>query len=942
MAQGNDWYVSSSYTGAISNGSTAHPFKTLAAVSSAAVSGDGIYLQRGDVFYGTLQLGANNIKITSYGEPEKPNPKISGLTTLDSADFVPSTPLPNNFVWKCPLASKPTVVILNGELLEIGRNPDPESSPSGYYTYPTWGTDATGKFIRASTEGQLSTTAKQVVIRTNPSSIETKPVQNIDINNLKIYYQPTTGFNQANYAFDPTNNFGYYFQDDRNSLSRNGEWYYDETEQFLYVFFQNLVPKTLQVSTVDILCNLPKGGSNIHITGIDFEGARRMGINVGDTSYNGENGNIHITSCNFSYIGVRGIRCRFVRDLYVKDCHFSNCLSGGIQFYTFLFRRAQPNAQVIGCTFNNIAPWPGMAYNTDMGDNNAICTYVSTNCRIIGNKFTDVGKAAIYWQGDDVEIKENNIQRAMKTYADFGAIYTWTDGAFGPFENRTIENNLVYDCPGNIAGTPGTSILSNGIYLDGNTMNVLVKNNTVFNMPNAGILANNPQNITLQDNTLYNNRYGIRFSHLRDWLHNQNISLLVKHNNIYSARGQMNTGLLPNNNKLASALSFVADTASWQSQDLLNSQFLDNAYGFTNPLPFNLELYDGAANQSDNNIGLEKWKQIANEQETRTFPARAHFMPNGQGYAIAEGATPSIFYTSPTDFSGWIPTTGTTAIPTPINGELKVELTPAVNAWAQVRKPFPGLSLYANRKYVFSYKVRAESGNSVCRSWARIAGGNPVPTSDNYRPFTDNETSVEYLIEPTSAMLSPIFIIEIARSGGTVYISDIKIEDFATGDITVSNAADFVHFAYNPQWNGTYSSPSLPVAATWYEDGFGYTAIDNADLAPYQSLILFKSPLVNARPSRVTPPLLFNSKPANSIKAYPNPASNFVTVTGLQATGEWRTASITDSEGKTIMTKQIPKGIANFKIPVTLLPRGLYFICLTGSNKRHSLQFIKD
>jgi len=912
--------------------------------------GDKVFLKRGDVFYGTLAPKDDNIHIADYTDDNFPTPpKISGF--IDIWQFS----LHQGNIYKCFLATRPKVIAMNGNLLELGRTPNIEAPNGGYYTYNNPGGTDINLYIQAESAGQIDHLAKEVVIRTNNFTIEAKPI--IQFDGDKIYYGATTGFNGANNSFAPQHGYGYYFQNGINTLDRHGEWFYDEDQHTLYVYFEGPL-QTIQVSNIDVLCDFKKY-SNMKISNIDFEGANRMGIDMGNNSDLGENFNISIENCRFSYMGVRAIHGRHVRQLNIQECSFSNCLSGGVQFYTFFYSGWQPNVKVYRCNFKNIAPWPGMAYNTDMGDNCAIASFVSNTCAIVDNTFEDIGKAAIFWQGSYVSITENNISNAMKNFSDYGAIYTWTDGTAG-FTERLIENNLIHDCPGNFAGTPAKAVIANGIYLDGTTREVMVRRNTIFNMGSSGISCNNPRTVTLTANTLYDNPNGIRCGHVGNYLpEGENIEIKLIDNKIYSSRGQENPTLLNSNNTMTSAVSFEGDETNWQ-QDLQNIYCEGNAYGLTHPRPFYVEVPAGSGGPSSF-ISLPKWTQLANETSTRTFPARANFMPNGQAYKIGsspEPINPIYDLMSIATIDMWTngdPTVSKTSVPHPDGyNEMKIEFnTPIPNIFAPFTKLI-GATLIPNRKYVFSYQIRAEAGtNGICNSSVRMSGCGTgcifYPTSENYRSYTDQPITVEYLIYvPVGFTGSPVFTINIEKTSGTTYLSHIKIQPYEQADVQVDDADDFVHFAYNPTWLGNPDFPfihALPVQDLMYEDGFGFNPINIVYFmnSPGDNFshILFRSGLINARPYRATPLLAPIEENLVKIAVYPNPATNTITIDKLNPLDNWQQINVINQEGKIVLTKKITEGIKYTTLSLGNLNNGFYTLCLLNSKGYITRKFIK-
>lgn len=839
------------------------------------------------------------------------------------------------------------MITRNGSLLEIGRTPNSDAINGGYYTYISPGADASGTYIKAANQLEIDNTAKQVVIRTRNWAIETKPVLTVANSGSKIYYEPTIGFNGDNYFFDPLDGYGYYFQDGISTLDIDGEWYYDADAAMLYVYFSD-APEDLQVSTIDILCSLGNY-SGINISNIDFEGADKMGVNMDNVANTGENIYLSIEGCNFRYMGIRAIRIRRTKELDVSGCTFTDCLSGAVQFYTTAPITWQPSVKIHHNSFANIAPWPGMAYNSDKGDNCAVATFVSKQCWVGDNIFTDIGKAAIYWQGNDVEIKNNQIARAMKNFSDYGAIYTYIVEGVPDLTNRIIENNLIHDLPGNYYGTPSTTVIANGIYLDGTTMNVLVKSNTVFNMGSSGICSNNPRGITIENNTLYNNPNGIRYSHLAGYLPTgENININIKDNKIYNTRGQVNPTLLNTGNNLSTAIWFSTGEANWQT-DLENTLCINNAYGLTNPLPFRIDVPAGTANPPARFNGLPKWSKLVVEQATRTFPARANFMPSGQAYTISNNPVVIFPLYSQENIPSTITWTNNDAdvIKEIEAGQLKITFTAPNSSYASFTKGTEAIT--ANRKYVFSYQIRAAAGtNGVCNSSVRASGCNPCtfyPTSDNYRIYTDEPVTVKYLIYVPSTISNPIFTINIQKSSGVTYINNIKIQPYQEADVQIEEATDFVDFGYYDWENSsTEYSHILPVPNTWYQDGFGFSAIDLIYFGePWLgSFLLFKTPLINARPYNVVPPLVTIPESMDKIMLYPNPSTDIITIGKLNPADGWEQLTIINSTGKAVLNQKISTAAEYNRTSVVSLPKGSYIALLKNhQGSQVSLKFIK-
>lgn len=934
-------YASSSYNfeNGTSNGTEQKPWRTLAEVNANAHEGDIVYFKRGDTFYGTLMPTAGKMQFRDYGNAALPQPIISGFTRLNPANF--QNRQPN--VYFTPLAQRPKVVMMNNALVEIGRTPNRTAANGGYYMYH----NPVSNYIEASDISELQTDAAEVVIRTKDYSIETKPITQMDEPNLRIYYGTVPNLNGANAGFAPTHKYGYYFQNGPATLDTESEWCYGDffgDGNCLYMYLTS--PATaapVYVSTVDILCNL-RQFNEFTIMNIDFEGANRMAIDIGNDSDNGTPENITIAHCNFSYIGVRAVHARHTKLLTVEQCSFRHCVSGAVQFYTHYPGGYQPYNKILGCQFSDIAPYPGMAWNNDVSDNCAISDFVAYGSSIVSNTFDGIGKAAIHFQGDYVGIIGNKITNAMLNFADYGSIYTYTMNV--EFTNRTIEDNLIHDCPGNIYGTQLPRVICNGIYLDGTSMNVAVRRNTVFNMGSSGICSNNPDGIVIENNTLYNNIHGIRYTH-KMYERSGPIDIHLNENKIYSLRGQSNTPLLTLNNSFCSAISFATGNTEW-SYDLQNTHCRGNVYGLTNPLAFNIEVPDGPERPS-RWIGLEKWMLLADENGPLAFPTRENFMPYGQAYVIDPGATvlPLIYEKSEiTSLAEWV-TVDNTVIRSVENGELKIEFgsylpsnSPGANTASFVTQL--GSTLSSNKKYVFSYQIRTEPGKTgTCNSYVRTSGGSANPTLDNYRTYNDVPKMVKYLLYTTSNMVNPVFCINIEKSSGTTYITNLKVQPYDNADVDIDNAEDFVQFAWNQNWLQSYQYEPLPTF-TKFIDGFGFETDVPFYLNTYQSMLLFKMELNGARPFNVLPPLMPTEK-NDGIKIYPNPSSDMITIGKLSLADDWQQCDIYSAEGKIILSQKISKGSQFITIPVAPIPKGLYTAVLKNiTSSKRTFRFIKN
>src|SRR5450759_2358797 len=108
------------------------------------------------------------------------------------------------------------------------------------------------------------------------------------------------------------------------------------------------------------------------------------------------------------------------------------------------------------------------------------------------------------FSGNNTRINNNEVQHYCMILTDGGGIYTYS-GYVTPSTGSKIYNNIVHDGVGELAGTTGTVPLVRSIYLDINTGNTQVYNNSCFNNPDGGLFSSSSSNCNFHDNTFYNN-----------------------------------------------------------------------------------------------------------------------------------------------------------------------------------------------------------------------------------------------------------------------------------------------------------------------------------------------------------------------------------------------------------------------------------------------------
>jgi parallel beta-helix repeat protein len=500
VAEARTYYVSAIGNDANAGTSASAAWKTLDKVNSFSfAANDTILLKRGEVFFGAVNIKRDNLTFSAYGTGAKPLitglVNVTGWTSLGGGVYEASV----------TAAGKLNIVTLNGRPQQIGRYPNATDANDGYLTFEGAGSTSI-------TDNQLSATVNwtgaEVAIRKNGWVIDRCQVTSQS--GTTVNYKMGRNINAWNTpVLSPAKlNHGYFFMNDARTLDQFGEWYYDSTNKKLKMFFGALNPANyeVKVSAVDVLFNIGTSKSGIAINNIAFEGGNLSGI------YALSCDNITVQYCDIANIGAKAVHIFSTANVLVENVNTNNVLSNAIQVVS----RTQQNVIVRNCVVKNTSPFAGMGSYYDDSDYKGIYLVVANNLVIDYNVVDSVGLAGIQFQGSDVMVRNNFVNYFCYRLHDNGGIYTYvggTDAAPGAtYTNRLIKNNIVMNGIGAATGTNSSLLDVAGIFMDGRTMNVEVLDNTVFNSAKDGIYSNNPKNISIRGNTLYNNKDDIGFT----------------------------------------------------------------------------------------------------------------------------------------------------------------------------------------------------------------------------------------------------------------------------------------------------------------------------------------------------------------------------------------------------------------------------------------------
>ena len=464
----------------------ATPWKTINKLNAYAANltgGDTVLFKRGDTFYGAISVKKsgdelNPIVFDAYGLGD--NPVISGLTTVNTWDYIGK----GIYQSSCILyAGSRYQLIIDGVQQAIGRYPN-----TGYLAFEFH--IGNSSIVDNELPGSPNWTNADVVIKKNRWII--------DVSRITVHAANRISY-EAVSPDEPKDGFGYFIQNDPETLDQFGEWYFEPVGKKIGVFFGSDLPAMhrIEISTVSDLVNI-NGLHDITFQNLSFRGA---GVNTFRV-INAQN--ILIQGCNIDLSGSNAIVASGSVNFSIQNNRFNHSLNNAIN-------------TDIGCTStvvkNNVIKNTGLIEgmgNSGTGTYQAITSF-GNNGLIELNKIDSTGYNGIYFGGNHSLVKNNIIQNFCLVKDDGGGIYA---GDWKPWLNKKIIGNIILNGRGAGEGTDQPYYLPvEGIYVDDRTSDVTIEYNTVAHCAGAGIKIHNAQQVYIKNNTLYNNGIQLLMAH---------------------------------------------------------------------------------------------------------------------------------------------------------------------------------------------------------------------------------------------------------------------------------------------------------------------------------------------------------------------------------------------------------------------------------------------
>ena len=463
------------------------PWKTLNKLNayfSSLQPGDQVLLKRGEIYYGSINVNSSGtegspIVIGAYGSGNKP--VITSLVSL--SDWTANESYKGVYESSNPaFGSSVNTVIINGAVQELGRFPNSDAANKGYLSIDSH----SGKASISANDlpSSLNWTGAELVMRTRRWIIDRDAVTSQSGNTI---------FYNASSKYEPNDKYGYFIQKDIKTLDKFGEWYYNPSAKKLSVYFgrNGAASNVTQAATIDNLVS-SFGSSNVVFDNLSIKGANANSFNIKDGS------GFKITNCDIFFSGNDGIKVANHKNIDIENCTISNSNNIGID----LGFNGSHNATVRNNKIVNTLVFAGMGGNGD-GKGMAILSNGNGNT-IEYNDIRNTGWAGISFNGDNVTVKNNFVDSFCLVKDDAGGIYTYTGTNTNSKSGRKIIGNIVMNGLGASEGVNDGKPLGEGIYLDNNSADVEIRDNTIANCSNQGIFLQSSHEITIVNNTIFN------------------------------------------------------------------------------------------------------------------------------------------------------------------------------------------------------------------------------------------------------------------------------------------------------------------------------------------------------------------------------------------------------------------------------------------------------
>ncbi|MFD2569140.1 right-handed parallel beta-helix repeat-containing protein [Spirosoma soli] len=793
------YYVASSGNDANNGQSINTPFQTITKVNSLPLqAGDAVLFRRGDTFRGTLTIRQSGVAgkpivVDAYGSGNKPI--IAGSAVLTNWMNVGGN------IWQAPCAAcgnQITGIYRNNFPLPLGRYPNLNAANKGYLTIESH----SGKTQLTSREPLTTNwTGGEAVVRPVQWILDRAIISQQSGNTLTLV---------NNSGYNLTDGWGYFIQNHPATLDQTDEWYYDPTAKTVRLYYDRGNPndQAITATAFDMAVSVVNA-KYVTIRNLQITQARSTGLYASNTS------DLILSNNDITNVGEDAVTIDGTgANLGIENNLINRANNNGLVI------RQYTNVTVRGNAIRRVGLVPGRSKS---GDGQALGLHSAGTGGILieDNVLDSLGYNGIVFTNNAI-IRRNTISSFCLTKSDGGGIYTWNGNKQG-MSNVSIQANIIYNGVGAPEGAPnGAYSGANGIYMDDCAQNVDLSSNTVFDCSGLGIYLHATNNITVTNNTSFNNRES---------------QFTISHNN----------GACPARNNLVQNNLFVGKSqhqlvANYEStsNDLVSYGTFDkNVYA----RPFDdLFKIRAVSNNGNGIVGsdltLSEWRsRFQQDPDSKDSPV------SYKGYVIKSLSNTyrlnNKFASTNEGWSTWGPYGNGQAVFDNTNrlddGSLRVSFPNSSGKSDSYMIVTNGVGTVGKAKsYLLRFDAIASAEGKKVQVFLRQQDGPYYDVSNRSTILaTTVRKSYEVAFTATADEAKTIVVFQVTEDGQTVWLDNIRLQE---GVVAAVNPSDSIRLVYNPTRRDSVIS-----LETTYQDVRYNQYRNQIKLAPFTSLVLFKT-----------------------------------------------------------------------------------------------------
>jgi parallel beta-helix repeat protein len=769
------------------------PWKTLEKVNASINGlqpGDQVLFERGSTFNGSLLIqnksGTVESPITfgAYGTGDKPI--INGFETLTGWQSLGG----NRWESTCNnCGAQANLLMMNGVIQTLARYPNLNEEDKGYLYYESFVVDTS--ITDTELPNEPNWTGAELVLRTQMWILDRLPIQS--------HMNGTLTFNIDTPGGDIRAGYGYFIQNHIAALDQQGEWVYNPSTSKVTIYSTNDPNASLvQISTPDTLWEL-RNTQNIILRDLTLQGGDEMNLYIVNCT------NVKVEALTIVNGGAEGVKVINCTNLEFSNSTIQHMLNQGFRTTACI------NCLVHHNSIEDIALFAGMGKSGNLQYGAVI--FNGTDSIFEYNRVNRIGFGAVRVEGRN-EIRYNYISYFNMVKTDSGGIFCWHN------EGSKIIGNIILYGFGDTVAIPWDSEGTHGIYIDDNSSNIEIRDNTIGYMSNSGIFLHNARNNTVVNNTVF--AVG---DHQMLYIDDDLGDFVVEQNTV--------------NNNIMFGVG-AESQAAYFSSSLLGEEYLDRIGTIDrniicNPFYQNVvgTMYLVNGSRRGQVRSLPEWQSLSG-YDTRSQTCPVTYPTHTVNEVLSENrVTNSTFETHQIGWFGWMPASlelGWENHPT-MGGAMRarhIGTDPNVNIATEIG------GVEAGQVYRLRFDVLT---NAPDRSViVRFVGTEPASTGPMISltiPMNRQVQSYEVFLPANATYTKARIVFQLDQSDQMMWLDNVELHR-----VSAAPVSDVIRFEYND----SESNRVIEISGANYTDPRGniYLSGSSLTLTPYQSVILMK------------------------------------------------------------------------------------------------------